>query len=224
MEFSDFVLRLLIIIAVAFCIGLERKLTGHHASFTTSILIAIGSFVFFAVEKYIGTEDTRIPANIITGIGFLCSGVIFKHGATVNGLNTAATLWSTAAISVLIGNGEVKEGLIAAALLVFLNVVMHYVAPKIRPVQSAVTVSDHTYEITVECLETDVKKVRKILTDHTPEKLSLDGLQMDTLTGTKCRITARVTAEKNPARIVASIVDRIYEKDVISVAFARVEE
>lgn len=224
MTIYEFITRLIIIIAVAFAIGLERKLTGHHASFATTILIAIGSFVFFSVELYIGTEDTRIPANIITGIGFLCSGVIFKHGATVNGLNTAATLWSTAAISVLIGNGRIIEGLIAAGLLIVVNIIMHYAAPAIKPIRSAVDINNNTYDINIECLESDVRKVRKIIVDAVSTGVSLESMEMDTLTGTKCRMTVRVVAVHNPEKTVSALVDRIYEKDVISVSFAKAED
>ncbi len=224
MAFSEFILRLCVIILVAFFIGLERKLTGHQASFTTTILIAIGSFVFLSVELYVGTKDSRIAANIITGVGFLCSGVIFKHGMTVNGLNTAATLWSTSAISVLIGNGQIREGLLAGGLLILLNVIMHFFDPYIHPIKSAVKVSRNEYDLTVECLERDVKKVRKVLTEDMPDRITLQSLEMDTLTGTKCRMLARVFVSKSPEKTIAILADHIYEKDVISVAFAPAEQ
>ena len=86
MTLEEFIIRMLIVAAIGFVIGIERQITGHVAGLKPTVVIAIGSMVFVSVEIVLGNNDARMAANIITGIGFLCSGVILKNGLSVNGL------------------------------------------------------------------------------------------------------------------------------------------
>ena len=224
MTLLDFIIRLLVIVAVGFAIGCERQVTGHNTSFKTTVLIAIGSFVFVAVEVMIGKGDARMAANVITGIGFLCSGVIFKNGANVNGLNTSATLWATAAISVLIGYGHIWEGLIATAVLIGLNIIMVFGDQHIRPLDKFIDLTSNSYYIYIECLRIDVKKIKKIFVDDLPKKASIDSFELDTMTGTKCKITVKVSTKGNPYKDISNLCDKIFEKEVISVTYEKAEE
>jgi putative Mg2+ transporter-C (MgtC) family protein len=83
-------------------IGLERELRGYPAGVRTVALVAVGSALFTEVSRITGTED-RIAAGIVTGIGFLGAGLIFREGYTVRGITTAATVWSAAAIGMAVG-------------------------------------------------------------------------------------------------------------------------
>lgn len=87
-------------------IGAEREFRDKSAGLRTLTLICTGSCLFTLVSLLLtnGTAD-RIASNIVTGIGFLGAGVIFKNDRGVNGLTTAATIWTTAAIGMAIGNG-----------------------------------------------------------------------------------------------------------------------
>ena len=80
-------------------IGLEREFRSKPAGFRTMILICVGSclYTILSKEAVAGSAD-RIASNIVTGIGFIGAGVIFKEGITVNGLTTAALIWVTAAL------------------------------------------------------------------------------------------------------------------------------
>ena len=122
MTLEEFIIRMLIVAAIGFIIGIERQLTGHIAGLKPTVVIAIGTMAFVSVEIVIGNNDARMAANIITGIGFLCSGVILKNGLSVNGLSTSATLWATAAISVLVGYGYEIYGIAATGILLFFSV------------------------------------------------------------------------------------------------------
>ncbi|WP_207425486.1 MgtC/SapB family protein [Pedobacter sp. SYSU D00535] len=85
-------------------IGLEREYKNKAAGFRTLILICLGSTIFTIVsQKATGESDDRIAANIITGIGFIGAGVIFKDGLAVRGLTTAAVIWVVAALGMVIG-------------------------------------------------------------------------------------------------------------------------
>src|SRR6187551_1235506 len=86
-------------------IGFEREYNNKSAGFRTLILICLGSTIFTIVSKHgIGSDD-RIAANIITGIGFIGAGVIFKDKVSVLGLTTAAVIWTSAGIGMLCGIG-----------------------------------------------------------------------------------------------------------------------
>src|SRR3989337_523671 len=83
-------------------IGLERELRGYPAGIRTIALVALGACFFTDVSRLMGGND-RVAAQIVTGIGFLGAGVIFREGYTVRGITTAATIWSAAAIGMAIG-------------------------------------------------------------------------------------------------------------------------
>ncbi|HRN83854.1 MgtC/SapB family protein [Hyphomicrobium sp.] len=98
-------------------IGLERSFHGRPAGFRTHALVCLSSGLLMLVTAYqwdwlgkvpldtVRTDPTRIAQGIMTGIGFLGAGVIFKEGLTVRGLTTAASIWMTAAIGILFGVG-----------------------------------------------------------------------------------------------------------------------
>lgn len=98
--------RIAIALLIGCIIGAEREYRDKSAGLRTLTLICVGSCLFTLVSLLLtnGTAD-RIASNIVTGIGFLGAGVIFKSEQGVNGLTTAATIWSTAAIGMAIGNG-----------------------------------------------------------------------------------------------------------------------
>ncbi|UQT50803.1 MgtC/SapB family protein [Flavonifractor plautii] len=94
-------------VLLGFLIGLERQITGHPAGIRINVLISMGACLFLMFPLMSGSDEVyRIASYIVSGVGFLCSGVIFKEGGTVRGLNTAATLWCTAAVGVLSSSGS----------------------------------------------------------------------------------------------------------------------
>lgn len=86
-------------------IGFEREYKNKSAGFRTIILISLGSTIFTIVSRHGVGADDRISANIITGIGFIGAGVIFKDKISVRGLTTAAVIWTSAAIGMTTGIG-----------------------------------------------------------------------------------------------------------------------
>lgn len=110
-------------VSVAFIIGaiigLEREFRSKPAGFRTMILICVGSCLYTILSKEggIGSAD-RIASNIVTGIGFIGAGVIFKEGITVNGLTTAALIWVTAALGMAIGYHNYPLAIVVSAMVV----------------------------------------------------------------------------------------------------------
>jgi len=99
-------LRILMVIIVGGLIGAEREFRSKSAGFRTMILICLGSFLFTTFSIHIsGATSDRIASNIVTGIGFLGAGVIFKSDNRINGITTAATIWAVAALGMGIADG-----------------------------------------------------------------------------------------------------------------------
>jgi putative Mg2+ transporter-C (MgtC) family protein len=99
-------------------IGLERELRGYPAGIRTLALVTMGSLLFTDVSQLLGGDD-RVAAGIVTGIGFLGAGVIFREGYTVRGITTAATIWAAAAVGMALGR-ELYIVATAGAVLVFI--------------------------------------------------------------------------------------------------------
>jgi putative Mg2+ transporter-C (MgtC) family protein len=121
------VARVLGAVLVGALIGFERTFHGRPAGFRTHALVCVASALLMLVTVYqnewmtvvpldaIRTDPTRMAQGIMTGIGFLGAGVIFKEGLTVRGLTTAASIWVTAAIGILLGIGFYFAATLGAA-------------------------------------------------------------------------------------------------------------
>ncbi|CAN7302239.1 MgtC/SapB family protein [Brevundimonas sp. LjRoot202] len=114
----DFALPLLAAVLAGGLVGFEREWRGRAAGFRTHILVCLASALLMAAavsqgawrfDALAGTEivsdPTRMAHGVLTGIGFLCAGVIFRAGFSIHGLTTAASLWITSAIGLLFGAG-----------------------------------------------------------------------------------------------------------------------
>jgi putative Mg2+ transporter-C (MgtC) family protein len=109
-------------------IGLERQLRGHPAGLHTNALVALGSAAFVIAGTLAGdpTGAARVAGQVVTGIGFLCAGVIIHQGATIRGINTAATVWCACSVGVLAGLGLTLWAILVAVLVALANVLLHY--------------------------------------------------------------------------------------------------
>lgn len=104
-------------------IGSERQIRQRLAGIRTNALVALGaaSFVVFAALFPAEVSPTRVAAQVVSGIGFLGAGIIFRDGFNVHGLNTAATLWCSAAVGLLAGAGAWPFALMLTGFVVFVN-------------------------------------------------------------------------------------------------------
>ncbi len=100
-------------------IGLEREFRSKPAGFRTMILICVGSCLYTILSKENNSvSPDRIASNIVTGVGFIGAGVIFKEGISVNGLTTAALIWITAALGMAVGYGSYPLAIVVASMVV----------------------------------------------------------------------------------------------------------
>ena len=116
-EYLEILVHLLVALGAGGLIGFERSYHGRPAGFRTHTLVCVASSALMLITMYqshwypeafsgrVALDPTRMAQGIMTGIGFLGAGVIFKEGLTVRGLTTAASIWITAAIGILAGIG-----------------------------------------------------------------------------------------------------------------------
>lgn len=110
-------------------LGFEREIRGKSAGFRTLALICFGSTIFTICSYVLGVDANRdrVAANIITGVGFLGAGVIFRNNISVSGITTAASIWISAAIGMLVGIGAYELAGISMVLALFILYAMDYI-------------------------------------------------------------------------------------------------
>ena len=122
---TEHLLPLFLSLVIGSFIGLEREINGKVAGFRTMALICVGSAILTMISIQIGADGSkdRIAANILTGIGFIGAGVVFKDGLNVSGITTAATIWMTAALGMCVGCENYSlamEGMALTLIVLFL--------------------------------------------------------------------------------------------------------
>jgi putative Mg2+ transporter-C (MgtC) family protein len=139
----EMVLRLIAALLVGGVIGLERSYHGRPAGFRTHALVCLSTGLLMLLTVYeerwfpaisqgrIALDPTRVAQGIMTGIGFLGAGTILKDGMTVRGLTTAASIWITAAIGILIGVGFYFPAVVATILTLFTLSLFRWIEDKI---------------------------------------------------------------------------------------------
>ena len=166
----EIALRLLMSFAIGSAIGIEREYRSKAAGLRTMIVICLGSTIFTEISISIGdSSPDRIASNIITGIGFLGAGVIFKDGLTISGITTATTIWISAALGMAVGAGEYFIALVGSGVvLIVLTLFENFKLWIIRMHQS------RTYKITFlhgEKFAQDLyKEITKLKLDLRPER------------------------------------------------------
>jgi putative Mg2+ transporter-C (MgtC) family protein len=123
-------------------IGIERQVRQKSAGYRTHVLVGLGSCAFTLISAYgfayvlnpaVAVDPSRIAAQIVSGIGFLGAGVIFKGRDVVRGLTTAATIWVAAAVGMACGAGMIS---LALVLTIFHLITLFVVAPAVRKIPS----------------------------------------------------------------------------------------
>ncbi len=140
MTTGDLILRILLSAFLGGAIGLERELRDRAAGFRTHILVAVGSaaftiasvhgfdsFIADTASSNVRIDPGRIAAQVVTGIGFLGAGAIIRHGVSVRGLTTAASLWAAAAVGLAVGLGLYPLAMVTAVTVVTSLYVLRFV-------------------------------------------------------------------------------------------------
>ncbi|GHN01213.1 hypothetical protein WSM22_27020 [Cytophagales bacterium WSM2-2] len=121
----EIALRLLISFGIGTAIGLEREYRSKAAGLRTMIMICLGSTIFTEISLTLGPANPdRLAANIVTGIGFLGGGVIFKDGLTITGITTATTIWISAALGMAVGAGQYFIAIVGSGVVLVVLTLM----------------------------------------------------------------------------------------------------
>lgn len=138
--------QLLVALAIGAIIGAEREYRSKSAGLRTMIMVSLSSCLFTILSLKIGVDSQdRIAANILTGLGFLGAGVIFKDENRISGITTATTIWMTAALGMAVGAGYFLVSAFATAIVLIVLICLIYIQEWIEERNQA-----RTYRIVCE--------------------------------------------------------------------------
>jgi putative Mg2+ transporter-C (MgtC) family protein len=204
------------------CIGFERQWRQRMAGLRTNTLVAIGAASFVIFESLFPNEasPTRVAAQVVSGIGFLGAGIIFREGLQVTGLNTAATLWCSAAVGLLAGSGHPLHAAAATIFVVLSNLSLRPVVRLInrQPIVQAET--DFHYSVRVVCRSPEEAHIRALLLQGTGSgHLSLRQLDSTDLKESGCvEVKAMLTSPTKNDAVLEQVVGRLSLEATVSAA------
>jgi putative Mg2+ transporter-C (MgtC) family protein len=184
MTWIDFSLRLGVALFLGGAIGIERQWRQTKAVLKTNVLVCMGSsmFVMMSVMTPGDSSPTRMAAQVVSGIGFLGGGIILRDGASIKGLNTAATLWCAAAVGTLTGGGFLFQAYLGAAAVVFANLILRPLIEQIKFKPQKPGESNTYYRCTLVCDRSQEMAVRDLLLKLMSGKaMMLNGIQSRSL-------------------------------------------
>jgi putative Mg2+ transporter-C (MgtC) family protein len=215
-------INLAVALGLSAVIGFERQWRNRLAGLRTNTLVSLGAatFVIFAALVPGEASPTRVAAQVVSGIGFLGAGLIFREGLSVRGLNTAATLWCSAAIGVLAGAGYLLFATVATGFVVFVNLLLRPIVSFINRQPLTSTELEIGYVLSVACRSPDEAHVRALLLQGLAGSgLGLRRLDSNDLEGTgRVVVTAFVTAHQRVDADVERIVGRLSLEPTVSAA------
>ena len=184
MELKSFLIGILICFILSFMLGLERQYRRRFIGLRTTILLAVGTYMFVSMSFIIGaskTDLTRIAAGIVSGISFIGAGVIIKQGNKVQGLTTAATLWCDAAIGALCATGAYYEAVIGSLIVIIVNLLLRKVSHSVNEsVYRKLSRENYSLILNVSQYKiNDVRKEIKTLLNDKHYDIVIDDINVD---------------------------------------------
>lgn len=159
-------LKLVLAAVLGGIIGIEREIRDKPAGLRTNILICVGSTLFMSISTVFG--DTRIGAQIISGIGFLGAGAVLHSHGFVLGLTTAATIWVVAGVGMALGSGMYLVAVFATAMSLVTLYFLSFVEDKIQGRKS------YNYTLAVTDLQQAIASINKVLQESSVTAVSFN--------------------------------------------------
>ncbi len=167
MDWKVFLLRVAVALVLGALIGAERQLRQRLTGLRTNALVSTGACLFVLMTQGVpglAGDASRIAAYVVSGIGFLGGGVIMRDGLNVRGLNTAATLWCTAAIGVLCSMGLLLEATLGSLVVLCANILLRDIAQRLnRQDVLPASEAEQRYEVQIVCRAEDEIQVRSLM-------------------------------------------------------------
>src|SRR4051812_46738648 len=150
-DFADTLVSLFTAFVLGTLIGAERQYRQRTAGLRTNVLVAVGAAAFVDLAMHLTGQDgsVRVIAYVVSGIGFLGAGAIMKEGMSVRGLNTAATLWASAAVGSCAGADMVAQSALLTAFVLAGNTLLRPLVNAIDRIPLNEQASEATYEVIV---------------------------------------------------------------------------
>jgi putative Mg2+ transporter-C (MgtC) family protein len=166
--FLNSALCLAVAFALGTAIGAERQYRQRTAGLRTNVLVAVGAAAFVDLALRLTGDDgaVRVIAYVVSGIGFLGAGAIMKEGLNVRGLNTAATLWCSAAVGACAGSGLLAEAGLLTIFVIAGNTLLRPLVEAINRIPLDERQSEATYEVRVTVHPDAASDTREVLVDH----------------------------------------------------------
>lgn len=216
---------ILLALVLGIAIGVERQWRQRMAGLRTNALVAVGAALFASISILMNARNnpTQVAAYVVSGVGFLAGAVIFKEGFNLRGLNTAATIWATAAVGTLSGSGFPVEATIGAAFVVSANVFLRPIVQRINRQPLDQTELSQVYEIAVTSNSQKEEAVRATtLAQIRATTLSLRSLESHDVDQTHVRVKATVATTARADTKLERIVGRLSLDPAIVAASWRV--
>jgi putative Mg2+ transporter-C (MgtC) family protein len=166
-DFGDTLISLLTAFVLGTLIGAERQYRQRTAGLRTNVLVALAAAAFVDLGMHVGGDDgaVRVIAYVVAGIGFLGAGAIMKEGTHIRGLNTAATLWASAAVGACAGADMIAQAMLLTAFVLTTNMVLRPLINAINRLPLDERTSEATYEVRLTTTAAAVPGARELLSD-----------------------------------------------------------
>lgn len=194
-------------------IGSERQVRQRMAGLRTNALVALGAAAFVCFSGLFPDEvsPTRVAAQIVSGIGFLGAGIIFRDGFNVHGLNTAATLWCSAAVGMMAGAGAWPFALVLTGLVVFVNLGLRPLVKFMKKHTKSGGRALRSFRVSLTCSIEGEASARSLLV----RTLAFGGLHLS-------EIAAKPTADGQSVTLSVTVVGEGVSDDMMELAISRI--
>lgn len=222
MDYFNFLVRISVCFILGSLIGVERQYRRKIAGIRTIVLVSLGAFLFVSISSLSPAGDiTRIAAQVVSGIGFLGAGVILRDGTNIKGINTAATLWCSAAIGSLTALGLLFEATVGVAYILLANLFLRFISRKL--LKNTIHAKTINYILTVSCIEEKENSVKNILIQklksHQIIIKSFSTIKKDKLVQLEVKIEIESIFEDEISRIINKLC---LESGVTSVKYSEI--
>jgi putative Mg2+ transporter-C (MgtC) family protein len=212
MPLLSFTFNILAALAMGIVIGLERQFRQHTAGLRTNALVALGAALFVSLSLLVTNESssTRMASYVVSGIGFLGGGVILREGFNVRGMNTAATLWCSAAVGSLAGMGFVAQAAIGTAAVLTIHLSLRPLVRKIDAQAKSTVEVETAYRFRVVCAGQQEGLIRTILMRHinSQPSMTVQGIATEDAAD-KTTVVAEIFSSERNDKFMDSLVSRI---------------